>query len=95
MVPIDFLILKMVLKALTQHLDYILTGEDDIAAFVDGACIGFRVNPGAWAFWAEAWEEAGALLWELPEKPPHPDASRTAAVKRAETIILVFIMVLL
>ena len=40
MVPIDFLILKMVLKALTQHLDYILTGEDDIAAFVDGACIG-------------------------------------------------------
>ena len=42
MVPIDFLILKMVLKALTQHLDYILTGEDDIAAFVDGACIGDR-----------------------------------------------------
>lgn len=37
---IDFLILKMVLKTLTQHLDYILTSKDDIAAFVDGACIG-------------------------------------------------------
>ena len=40
MVNIDFLILKMVLKTLAQHFDYILTGKDDIAAFVDGASIG-------------------------------------------------------
>ena len=40
MIPIDFLILKMVLKSLTQHFDHILTGKDNVAAFVDGARIG-------------------------------------------------------